>query len=269
MIYLPHSLGVLEITGFIAGSGYRYEHVSPTFPPIENTYLLGKDIGNLFTDKTIMLHKGDIPTDFIERESNVILRISEVVDGSVGERYYSCAVGVYPNMAEGDDITHILLTSRENIRVETDDITFPDYTGAFNIDLLTTGFARADSTAPPRVKLSGAETVRIRCATSQLDRSLDEIYEERYYIVTPHQFTTNYRNLYLLPVPDRASGFIREDIKALRVERLQNYGNLSVLTGLAFSGNPLDSVEDLEDIRYTDIDGVDREFSVARDTDNA
>ena len=71
---------------------------------------------------------------------------------------------------------------------------------------------------------------RIKCLTSQLTRSLDNEYDERYFITTPYIVPETYTTLYLNPVPDLPSGLNDGFITALQVERVENNGAYSTIT---------------------------------------
>lgn len=99
--------------------------------------------------------------------------------------------------------------------------------------------------------IEGTYLDNILCNVSQLTRSLDEHYTERYQVVTNHKFGyEDRRNLYAFPLAGIDSGLPIGWVGS-KVERLQVYPQFSSLVLQTFPDITLDPFLDFERIEYT------------------
>ncbi|MYC78850.1 hypothetical protein F4X10_24035 [Candidatus Poribacteria bacterium] len=112
-------------------------------------------------------------------------------------------------------------------------------------------------------RLIGNFVERIKCNVTQLARSLDNTYQERYLIVTPYQFPLQQRNVHLIRVENEPRGF-RNTLLSLKTERIETYGNLSQVIASSFPDFITDQLIDIEIMEFIGEDGEVYEITLPR-----
>ena len=110
-------------------------------------------------------------------------------------------------------------------------------------------------------QLRGSHRARINCSVTQISRSLDNNYSERYYMVTNYIFNNSRRDIYMVPTPNYVSG-LPDDVAGCKLERVQNFGSFSTITAQTYPTVTTDLALDFEEFVYSDIDGTSKTIAV-------
>lgn len=115
-------------------------------------------------------------------------------------------------------------------------------------------FSPATSNTLVEPLVQGEYVDTINCFISQLSRSLDLMYTERYSVITNHTFSDARRDLYLVPSLDRLDP-LPDDWEGSKIERLQTYDSLSSMILQVYPNVIPDSFVSFEPMQYSDSNG--------------
>jgi len=247
LINLPHTLDLIEITSFRPGdAGFVYE-VGSKFPPKAGEYIIADAIkqGRTISNGALVINKTDL-------EGN---GLSTLVDNdSYQLRYRSISSGI-----------PIDLSILSSVKVP-DDVSYVNFLNSngwpLTVNRLTVNIVAAGGQITLK-RFEGKFIERIDCLVTQLSRSLDERYSERFLITTNSVIKGTTRDLYVIPVEGKNSGII-SNIGALKIERLQNYNLLSTLISQSYPASFIDEALDVEELTYSDIDGQSQTLEIPR-----
>jgi len=255
MINLPHTLDVVNIIGSRGDDsfGFRFNQAASNIDDFIDGTETGRYIFNpsqfpvASRDRHLLISSVDsngnrIPADVVgqRRRIDVVYALGGVPQFTS----YFVTITSRPVGATGDAITYydLFLSPIPNT---------PPFI-ATNSALLIEFIGVDVQTDEPR--LIGRFAERIKCKVTQLSRSLDNSYQERYQILTPYQFPIQQRNVHFVRVENEERGF-RETILSLKSERIQTYGNMSIVTANTFPDFITDQLIDVEIMEFIGEDG--------------
>ena len=263
MINLPHTLDLIDVVGSHGGIdvGYRFDRRADNIPPQNGEYLVGDD--NLISARSLVVARVDangvklpdnLATEFgdgiVINAPTAVQVVGTFIGGETFNQFNRVYISKVPPSSSGNNIlAYVIRLPLGSGRIWLP--TIDDITVHFEQPLTT------DST------LVGNFRERIKCYTTQLARSLDNQYSERYLITTSYQFPFQRRNTYLLPVMGMDSGF-KQDVTGMKIERVETLGAISTITGQTFPDRVVETAISTEIIDYVDKDGNELEVVVPR-----